>query len=329
MDIEALLQQIANLQERINELQSQLDAVGKDPEENTDEEVIEPVNFQNFYDLGIDVAQADIDTSNTETKEDQREDLENSVWINSDGPNTNSWTEESDIFTLNGERAQKFSLPTKDGGRETFTVTTEFDEQGMRLLSEEEINERLEDFEPYNVGRSSEVFGRDFNDDTVYETNGSDISDTLYGDGRQDVMRGGDGDDTILSGKGNDVLYGGDGNDSIYGSRGDDVLIPGDGGFFDFENEEFDFGDGRKFTDHIDLVNGGDVAWEDGYDVAVLNGTSEDWNFMVDPNDHPDYFDKNEFVNAQSDSLEQSVKLIGIEEIRFTNDSTRLEVDAF
>lgn len=80
------------------------------------------------------------------------------------------------------------------------------------------------------------------------DVRGFDGSDTLYGNGGDDVIRGGtatpadplawDGDDLIDGGAGNDKAFGGSGNDVIImgdgddtadGGRGDDVLMGGDG----------------------------------------------------------------------------------------------------
>ena len=54
---------------------------------------------------------------------------------------------------------------------------------------------------------------------------GTDLGDTLIGNGRDNILLGGDGNDSLVGGDGNDILIGGDGDDTLVGGDGDDILI--------------------------------------------------------------------------------------------------------
>ena len=262
------------------------------------------------------------DSDNVETRDEQEDDLEGSVTIGSNHPGGGINPTGPVFLTEDGTRARQFSFTDEDGDKQTFTAGTEFrefSEFDVRIRSREEINERLEDFKPNTTSNSRGLYGEDFDNDKIYETTGTDFKDVWFGDDRKDVFRGGEGDDKLLSGRGDDVLYGGKGNDSLYGSRGEDVLVPGEGDFFDFANDTIETGE--RFSDHMDLVNGGDTTKEHAHDTAILRGTLSDWTIKPD-----ERFDDNDFVNAQSNSLEHSVKLIGIEEVQFTNSNESVDV---
>ena len=53
---------------------------------------------------------------------------------------------------------------------------------------------------------------------------GSDLADSLTGNGQANTFWGNAGADHLIGGKGNDSLYGGDGNDTIVGGAGDDEV---------------------------------------------------------------------------------------------------------
>lgn len=73
------------------------------------------------------------------------------------------------------------------------------------------------------------VRGGDGND-TIW---GSDLTESLDGQGGDDNVYGGGGDDHCYGGAGNDNIYGGIGSDQVYGGDGDDQLFIHDDGYFD------------------------------------------------------------------------------------------------
>lgn len=75
--------------------------------------------------------------------------------------------------------------------------------------------------------------------------NGTNLSDTLLGDGAGNVFDGLNGDDFLAGAGGADTLTGGLGNDTIEGGSGDDTLTGGDG------NDILRGGDGN------DIITGG------------------------------------------------------------------------
>ncbi|TIT93075.1 MAG: type I secretion C-terminal target domain-containing protein, partial [Mesorhizobium sp.] len=58
---------------------------------------------------------------------------------------------------------------------------------------------------------------------------GSDFSDSLTGNGSDNVLAGMNGNDTLHGAGGNDLLLGGLGDDALYGDDGNDILIGGAG----------------------------------------------------------------------------------------------------
>ncbi|WP_292368842.1 type I secretion C-terminal target domain-containing protein, partial [Mesorhizobium sp.] len=58
---------------------------------------------------------------------------------------------------------------------------------------------------------------------------GSDFSDSLTGNGSDNVLAGMNGNDTLHGAGGNDLLIGGLGDDALYGDGGNDILIGGAG----------------------------------------------------------------------------------------------------
>ncbi|WP_243373215.1 M10 family metallopeptidase [Microvirga solisilvae] len=68
--------------------------------------------------------------------------------------------------------------------------------------------------------------------DTIYEVEGvigSAYSDTIRGNGGNNIIKGGAGNDKIYARGGNDVLDGGAGNDMLYGNAGQDTMTGGSG----------------------------------------------------------------------------------------------------
>ncbi|MCC1482669.1 calcium-binding protein [Roseibaca sp. Y0-43] len=58
---------------------------------------------------------------------------------------------------------------------------------------------------------------------------GTELDDSLIGDGGDDILTGAGGDDYLDGGTGDDSLVGGDGSDTLLGGAGDDTLIGGTG----------------------------------------------------------------------------------------------------
>lgn len=102
-----------------------------------------------------------------------------------------------------------------DGGDGYDTVDYSFAGEAVRV-SLFEVGEQF-------TGVSNDTLAR------VENIVGSDDSDILGGNGRQNDVDGGMGDDFIDGGRGNDHLLGGEGNDHIMGGVGNDVIEGGDG----------------------------------------------------------------------------------------------------
>jgi Ca2+-binding RTX toxin-like protein len=61
-------------------------------------------------------------------------------------------------------------------------------------------------------------------------SNGTNLSDYMWGGWGDDTLGGGDGNDWVRGGDGNDVLSGGEGKDTLDGDAGNDHLDAGPGG---------------------------------------------------------------------------------------------------
>ncbi len=57
---------------------------------------------------------------------------------------------------------------------------------------------------------------------------GSALSDSITGDGGDNILEGGGGDDSLSGGAGRDILIGGEGADTLDGGAGEDLLIAGE-----------------------------------------------------------------------------------------------------
>ena len=100
---------------------------------------------------------------------------------------------------------------------------------------------------------------------------GGNGSDTLTGDGRDDILLGGRGDDVLAGSGGADRLYGGQGDDRLSGGNGFDLLVGGQGA---------DRLDGGAGEDLLIGGKGGDIltggAGADVFDFSRLDGTDRD-----------------------------------------------------
>ncbi|WP_343714249.1 M10 family metallopeptidase C-terminal domain-containing protein [Inquilinus sp.] len=72
-------------------------------------------------------------------------------------------------------------------------------------------------------------FGGPYTISGVENVNGTQLVDTIIGDGANNALYGNDGNDNIQGGAGADFISGGNGDDLIQGGAGDDVLTAGGG----------------------------------------------------------------------------------------------------
>ncbi len=106
------------------------------------------------------------------------------------------------------------------------------------------------------------VDGGDGND----TLNGEAGNDFLFGNIGNDLMDGGDGDDIVSGGLGNDTAIGGVGNDTLLGGFGDDVLNGNSGD---------DLADGGRDNDQV-LGGSGDDSLKGGTGDDTIRGQSGD-----------------------------------------------------
>ncbi len=104
----------------------------------------------------------------------------------------------------------------------------------------------------------------------IENVNGSNLGDTITGDGNANTLFGFAGNDTLSGGGGNDNIYGGGGNDTVNGDAGNDWLR-GDSG-----NDSINGGADVDYVDYSDW--GGDPAGAgtQGVTVNLATGTATD-----------------------------------------------------
>lgn len=120
----------------------------------------------------------------------------------------------------------------------------------------------------FGDARDNAIFGG-IGDDTL---RGRDGNDALYGErrfsfvpGGADRLVGNDGDDLLFGGGGDDVQFGGAGNDLLEGGEGIDVLLGEDG------DDTFIF--------RFEAVPMGErIAGDDGIDTLFVSGSTDFWN---------------------------------------------------
>ncbi|MEM7058242.1 MAG: calcium-binding protein, partial [Pseudomonadota bacterium] len=91
---------------------------------------------------------------------------------------------------------------------------------------------------------------------------GTQLDDTIVGDGDDETLDGQDGNDLIVDGAGDDVIYGGDGNDTFDKTDGNDTWFGGAGN---------DTINGLNTSD-TDSVDGGT-----GIDIFSVQGSGSQW----------------------------------------------------
>ncbi|HRG50201.1 MAG TPA: hypothetical protein PKW02_04120, partial [Pseudomonadales bacterium] len=95
----------------------------------------------------------------------------------------------------------------------------------------------------------------------------SDVANTLYGFGGDDVLHGFGGNDTLYGRNGNDTLDGGDGADRLFGGDGNDVLRGG------ADHQDFLHGDAGDDTFYLN--SGEDIAFGgEGDDTFIAEANS-------------------------------------------------------
>ena len=87
---------------------------------------------------------------------------------------------------------------------------------------------------------------------------GSDLGDSLTGDGSANVIDGRAGNDTLIGGGGNDTLLGGLGDDSLNGGTGSDILFGGAGA------DTFNGGDGTDTVSYANVIAAGSSGVDSG-----------------------------------------------------------------
>jgi serralysin len=106
-------------------------------------------------------------------------------------------------------------------------------------------------------------------DDTIHGLGGNDV---LIGSNGQDTLIGGDGNDLLLGGNGRDSLDGGNGNDTLRGGNGRDVLVGGPGSdalFGENAADSLNTQDGVSANDSADGGLGSDTCTTDPGDGEV------------------------------------------------------------
>ncbi|WP_395679537.1 M10 family metallopeptidase C-terminal domain-containing protein [Inquilinus sp.] len=100
-------------------------------------------------------------------------------------------------------------------------------------------------------------FGGPYSISGVENVSGTQLADTITGDGANNTLYGNNGSDALYGGSGVDVIYGGDGNDYIEGGFSKDTVDGGAGDDY-FYVRDGEFGDdtnGGAGIDTLDLSN--------------------------------------------------------------------------
>ena len=125
---------------------------------------------------------------------------------------------------------------------------------------------------------------------TEDRTDGTDLSDYIWGGWGNDTLGGGLGNDRILGWTGNDLLLGGEGRDTLDGGEGDDVLDAGAGGGSmtgGLGADTFRFGDGAGLADEPLTVadfrpeEGDTLQFLDDGEAVELASAPEDGGYLV------------------------------------------------
>ncbi len=113
------------------------------------------------------------------------------------------------------------------------------------------------------------IMGSDSGNDNIV---GNDQSNTIWGQGGEDILDGGAGDDKIVGGAGGDNIDGGIGADTLLGGTGDDTFIEANG----HSGDEVDGGDGVDTLDYHDTASAIDITLNSSTTTIVKVGGSDD-----------------------------------------------------
>lgn len=108
-----------------------------------------------------------------------------------------------------------------------------------------------------------------------------DGNDYIVGGNRTDCIFGGNGTDRILAGEGDDTVYGGSGNDQLFGEDGNDILSGGDGDDYINGGDGNDLMFGGRGTDFMDGGAGDDTYCFNAGDGQDIIADSEGMNTII------------------------------------------------
>ncbi|WP_128549273.1 calcium-binding protein [Salipiger sp. D13] len=105
---------------------------------------------------------------------------------------------------------------------------------------------------------------------------GTQLADTITGDGGDNILEGEAGADSIAAGLGNDTVYGDSGSDTLFGDDGNDSLYGGDDADTIGGGIGNDFLAGQSGNDYIAGGGNNDTAYGGGGDDYIDGGTGDD-----------------------------------------------------
>ena len=111
----------------------------------------------------------------------------------------------------------------------------------------------------------------------IERVDGSNLNDTITGDGANNTLYGWNGDDTINGGAGNDRLFGVNGNDTVNGGAGADYITTGIGD---------DIVNGGDDNDLIYGQQGNDILFGGAAQDVIVGGSGTDTLSGDDGNDY-------------------------------------------
>ncbi|SFD94198.1 calcium-binding protein, partial [Salipiger profundus] len=105
---------------------------------------------------------------------------------------------------------------------------------------------------------------------------GTQLADTITGDGGDNILEGEAGADSIAAGLGNDTVYGDSGSDTLFGDDGNDSLYGGDDADTIGGGIGNDFLAGQSGNDYIAGGGNNDTAYGGGGNDYIDGGTGDD-----------------------------------------------------
>jgi len=116
------------------------------------------------------------------------------------------------------------------------------------------------------------VADKDWNDQPIEMTLGTDGIDLIFGNDSDNLIDAGLGDDIIFGGDGDDVIIGGEGNDILLGGDGDDIIrgdtVTDQDAALEYFAELTNYDDSQLSIDNSGMGTGGDdvILGGDGID---------------------------------------------------------------